>query len=170
PLAMHVGGVGWQGVWPGAFLSAGRWGTCGCRDQCGCTRLHQIELGAHPIVDVSRVTVDGVDLVPDEQYRVDDWHWLVRMNDPDGTNPGWPVCQDLNLPATEVGTWEVEFSWGRMPPRSGVNACAVACPPGRADGDDRPARDARPEPHGDPGGRPVHQVRESEGPSTAILG
>lgn len=128
---------GFAGTWPGAFSSPLGWGLCGCAGACGCSRLNEVELGAYPIVEVSRVTVDGVDLRgPDDespQYRVDEWRKLVRLPDADGTNPGWPFCQDLELPGDAVGAWEVEFRWGRMPPRHCVLAAAtLACELARA--------------------------------------
>lgn len=104
------------------------WGWCGCGgSSCDCGGLYSIELGAYPIVSVDRVMVDGVELDP-SRYRVDDWRTLVRLQDADGSNPGWPRVQQLDLPDTAADTWSVEFTWGRMPPPAGVTAAAVlAC-------------------------------------------
>lgn len=104
------------------------WGVCGCStDRCSCGGLSSVELGYAPIISIDSVTVDGVEL-DEDRYRVDDFVRLVRLADADGSNPGWPRCQDLSLPSTEDGTWEVELTWGRMPPQLGVTAAAVlAC-------------------------------------------
>ena len=51
--------------------------------------------GHYPVLDlgndintVTSVTIDGTAL-SNTLYRVDDHRWLVRLADPDGTNPGW---------------------------------------------------------------------------------
>jgi hypothetical protein len=52
----------------------------------------------------------------------------VRLPDADGVRKGWPCCQDLALPATEPGTFEVAFFYGQEPPKAGKHAAAVlAC-------------------------------------------
>lgn len=116
------------------------WGWCGCGgDPCDCGGLYQLDLGAYPIDSVTEVKVDG-DALDSSLYRVDDWRTLVRLADADGSNPGWPRTQRLDLPDTEEGTWSVTFSWGREPPPAGVTAAAVlacelalACDPENAD-------------------------------------
>ncbi len=117
----------------------GSWGYCGCGDTCGCAPWYGIELGPYPITGVSEVKVDGVVLDP-SRYRVDDWRTLRRLADADGSNPGWPSTQHLDLADTEEGTWSVTFEWGREPPASGVRASAVlacelalSCDPENAD-------------------------------------
>lgn len=102
--------------------------TCGCSDDpCSCRTLHQIDLPNTPVTEVTSVLVDGTALDP-SLYRVDDYRYLVRLPDPDGSNPGWPCCQDLNLPSTEENTFEVTFSYGMEPPAIGVIAAAtLAC-------------------------------------------
>ncbi len=103
------------------------WGWCGCGDGCSCEAPWQIDLGAYPITSVTQVKVDGAVLSP-TLYRVDDWRTLVRLPDADGSNPGWPKSQRLDLPATAEGTWSVAYEWGREPPPMGVRAAAVlAC-------------------------------------------
>lgn len=100
-------------------------GWCGCarRRSCGCSRLSEIRLGGYPITGITAVKVDGDTLDP-SLHRVDDHRWLVRLPDPDGTNPGWPCCQDLALPDTDEGTFSVEYVYGVEPPRGGVRAAA----------------------------------------------
>lgn len=117
-----------------AALSVGAWsdrrwsGICSCnRGQCGCSRLSEVTLGVYPVAAVTKVMVDGVEL-DDSLYRVDDFKYLVRLPDPDGSNPGWPCCQNLNLDATEDGTFEVSVTYGSMPDGAGKRAAAaLAC-------------------------------------------
>lgn len=115
---------GWDPTW--GWAVDGGW----CdhpHSSCGGPGPSQIGLGVYPIVDVVEVVVDGATL-DDSLYRLDDQRWLVRLEDPDGTRPGWPASQDLTLPASAEGTWEVTFTWGVRPPAAGVLAArALAC-------------------------------------------
>lgn len=89
---------------------------------CGCSGLSQVTLGRYPVRDIVEVVVDGAVVSP-SAYRVDDFRWLVRT---DGTS--WPCCQNLRLPSTDDGTWEVTFSYGAEPPPGGVDvAVALGC-------------------------------------------
>jgi hypothetical protein len=45
---------------------------------------------------------------------VDDWHKLIRL---DGGQ--WPICNNLNLADTEVGTWSVTALFGEPVPVMG---------------------------------------------------
>lgn len=100
--------------------------SCDCQSAgvCGCSELEQIELGTTPIISVTEVVVDGA-VVSSSLYRVDDWRWLVRLPNADGTNRGWPGCQRLDLDSTEDETFEVTFTYGRPVPPEGVRAAAV---------------------------------------------
>lgn len=103
---------------------------CGCAGGrvCGCRRPSEITLGGWPVVEVTEVLVDGVTLMADADYRVDDHRFLVRLPDADGNHIGWPCCQDVTLEPTEVDTFEVTFTYGQAPPPSGVLAANVlAC-------------------------------------------
>lgn len=101
--------------------------SCSTADDCGCSYLPKIGLGATPVTDVSQVKVDGTVLSP-SLYRVDDYQYLVRLPDPDGTNPGWPCCQDLSLPDTADDTFSVTFTYGLEVPAAGRLAAGVlAC-------------------------------------------
>lgn len=113
--------------------------SCGCRSDCTCLGSRQIELGVWPLVAVSQVKLDGV-VLDSGRYRVDDYRYLVRLPDADGTNPGWPTAQRLDLGDDQQDTWSVTFSWGLDPPTMGVKAAAVlacelalACDPENAD-------------------------------------
>jgi hypothetical protein len=78
---------------------AGVWTNCGCSGGC----IHNgIEL-PKPVGSVDRVTIDGVDLDPDE-YRIINGNTLIRTDgDP------WPLTQDLTKPDTEEGTWSITY-------------------------------------------------------------
>lgn len=111
------GGTGYGWGWPYPALIGGRWYNmgCGCGDDCSCTAMHQIQL-PYPVADIIEVKVDGVVLVTGA-YRVDDWRQLVRLDGED-----WPLCQDLNLPDTESGTWSVTLTVGEAVPQMGLFA------------------------------------------------
>ena len=87
---------------------------------------------------IASVTIDG-EVVPTEEYRLDQGRWLVRLAGSDGKNPGWPCRQRLDLPSTEEGTFEIVYTFGVDPPPEGklaakTLACqlALACDPGTA--------------------------------------
>jgi hypothetical protein len=98
------------------------WGvhTCGRPPNraCGCGPLSELTLGAYPLREINEVRIDGA-VVDPSTYRIDDDRWLVRI-DPDLI--GWPCCQRLDLPVTELDTFQVTFTWGQAPPRAGVIA------------------------------------------------
>lgn len=109
------------------------WGFCSCNrtTRSGCSSIPEITLGGYPVVSIDHVLIDGDTLDP-SAYRVDDYRWLVRVD-----GDGWPCCQNMELPTTEEGTWEVAFHYGVAPPPEGVAAAAalacqlaLACTPG----------------------------------------
>lgn len=108
----------WALALPAGWI--GGWGSCDCNraERCGCGSLSQVELPG-PVVEVTKVLVDGVELTADVDYRVDDNRWLVRLN-----GERWPCCQNLGLPSTEPGTFEVTENYGLAPPPEGVFAAA----------------------------------------------
>lgn len=118
-----------KGSWdcPGWWDWYAGWGSCGCgasdSSRCGCSNLSQIDLGKYPIVDVGSVWVDGVQLAADD-YRVDDYRYLVRLDDEQ-----WPGCQDLTEASHSMpNTFEVTYTWGRDPGEEGRMAAArLAC-------------------------------------------
>lgn len=94
---------------------------------CRCGGLSEVSLGGYPVTAIDEVLVDGTVLDPSE-YRIDDYRWLVRLPDPEGRSQRWPCCQAAGQPTTEVGTWEVTFTYGTPPPPAGVRAAAdLAC-------------------------------------------
>jgi len=97
---------------------------CSCnRSPCGCGRYSFVDLqDRYPVINVDEVLIDGV-VVDPATYRVDDYHRLVRLN-----GQCWPVCQDLSLPETEVGTFAVEYTAGRQAPlQLQMAAAELAC-------------------------------------------
>jgi hypothetical protein len=105
---------------------------------CGCGCVSQVTLSgtARAIVEVK---VDGAVIAPD-LYRLDEFRYLVRLRDPDGSKQHWPRCQALDLPSTDPGTFEVTYLSGVDPPSSAVSAAAAlscelfkACPSGAGD-------------------------------------
>lgn len=108
----------------GRPLRGSGYGICSCSSPCRCgSNLHQVSLGANPVVGIVQVRIDG-EVLDSSLYRVDEGRWLVRLRDADGSNPGWPSQQILDLPDTEVGTWSVTLVYGAMPPVDGIRAAA----------------------------------------------
>jgi hypothetical protein len=81
---------------------------CAC-DECACRTLSTVILPG-PVDSVLEVTIDGVPLAPSD-YRLVDHRRLVRA---DGAE--WPVCDDLSLPPTEPGTWQITAMFGMPVP------------------------------------------------------
>lgn len=101
--------------------------SCASPRACGCPRPSEILLGAEPLVSIEEVKIDGV-VVDPSLYRIDDYRWLVRLRDPDGSYASWPCCQDVLLPDTDPDTFSVSFTYGRTPPLAGTHAAAIlAC-------------------------------------------
>lgn len=100
---------------------------CTCRGSCSCLGRAQVSLGLSGVIDVVEVRQDGA-VVSDALYRLDDGGRLVRLPDPDGSRPGWPCCQRLDLADTEEGTFAVDLVYGRAVPAAGrMAAAALGC-------------------------------------------
>lgn len=116
--------------YPHPYNYAGQWfnlGCGGCPGSCSCTVLHTVELPM-PVASIVEVKVDGVTLVSGS-YTVYDHRTLIRTD-----GPSWPLCNDLNLPDTEVGTWAITAvvgpevpSLGRMAVGELARELALAC-------------------------------------------
>lgn len=114
--------LGWTEYgYPHPALIGGRWfnlGCATCTSGCSCASVSEALLPG-PVYDVVQVKVDGIVLVTGA-YRVDDNRVLVRL---DGDE--WPVCNDLSLPDTEVGTWSVTLRRGVPVPPLGEVAAGI---------------------------------------------
>jgi hypothetical protein len=123
---------GW-GYYSGGYMSGfgySRWGwiTTNQEELPDGTTIPSIDLGAFPITSVTEVLVNG-SVVDQTTYRVDDFRHLVRVINPSETpddtdNPGWPSQQRMDLPVTEDNTFQVSYTYGILPPRIGIMACA----------------------------------------------
>lgn len=100
--------------------------TLGRGNPCGST-TRGIRLGGSPLVAITEVLLDGAILDPTE-YTIADHDTLVRLRDASETLGVWPCCQDVTLPTTEEGTFQVSYTFGQAPPLGGVRAAAsLAC-------------------------------------------
>lgn len=102
-------------------LISGHWynlscGSCGLTCSCGPETPALVLPG--PVASVTTVTVDGV-VLPASSYQLNG-NELRRI---DGL--GWPVCQDMDAPATEAGTWAVEYLRGTPVPVGGQIAAGL---------------------------------------------
>lgn len=116
-----------DGLWRDEYV-------CGCNAGrgCVCGGADEITLGGYPVIEVTQVVLDtdgdGVgEILDPARYRINDYRYLERLDDADGTNPGWPCCDP---------TFRVSFTYGRTPPPEGVAAAAafgcewaIACQP-----------------------------------------
>lgn len=105
--------AGWMGYLPFSCGSCcSQPGACCCEDG-----TRQLVLPG-PVCDIDSVTIDG-DVLPPESYRLDG-RTLYRT---DGNT--WPTCQNLSLPSTEPGTFQVTYFKGTPVPTGGKVAAGV---------------------------------------------
>ena len=128
PCRDHLAGA-WY-TWPriayGGGLSpaliGGKWYNLGCGScggACMCTDGTRVLRLGGPVVDVIKVLIDGV-ILPDTAWRVDNHSLLVR------TDGGvWPSRQNYELAPTEVGTWQVTYTYGIEVPIGGQVAAGI---------------------------------------------
>lgn len=115
PVAGFSGSTPWFPVnLGGSWLNIG----CGHAGGCSCSLTHEVRLHGSPSV-VTQVKIDG-DVLPETSYRLDPGGRLVRL---DGT--GWPLCQNLDAPDTEEGTWSVSYVPGAPVDRTGAIAAGL---------------------------------------------
>lgn len=106
------------------LTSNGEWincrgGSCGC-NPCNCCDICAIPLPGR-VDSIVEVKLDGVILDPSE-YFVYDYERLVKAVG------CFPSCQDLQLPTTEIGTFEVTYMQGTPLPLAGQAALdKLAC-------------------------------------------
>ncbi len=91
---------------------------CGHSRLCECTGVKSITL---PTVGgaIEEVTING-EVVPPEAYRLDNGTRLVRIDGGD-----WPLCQDMNAPAGEQGSFVVRYYSGAIADRTVLFAVGV---------------------------------------------
>lgn len=93
--------------------------TCGLHlGGCGCTRVSQIRLSTI-VGAITEVKIDGV-VLDESAYRLDAGGWLVRT---DGET--WPLCQHIDAPDTEAGTWSVTYTPGEAVDGLGATAAGL---------------------------------------------
>lgn len=112
---------GWWGsgsVW-NPYILNGQWFNCMCAGVCCCEPRCEVRLMG-PVHSILAVMIDGV-LIPSTSYRVDDDHWLVRID-----GECWPECPDMNGP---VGSgFEVTYVRGEPVPATLLQAAStLAC-------------------------------------------
>lgn len=116
---LPVGGFPWVPV----HLPDGTWTNvaCDCQGGCSCTKICEINI-PYPACSVSEVKIDGV-VVDPATYRIDNFRKLVRVGE-----ECWPICNALNLPDTEIGTWSVTLTYGKeVPEMVTLGAQEMAC-------------------------------------------
>lgn len=82
-----------------------------------------------PVQRINDVIVDGASLggwpPPNPNFTLYDRRRLVRNVGPGTTGGGWPWNQQLQLPPSSPGTWQIDYDWGKPPPQAGKAACIV---------------------------------------------
>jgi hypothetical protein len=117
--------------WPGIRSTVERPIWCGCQrhpSECECGFLSEVVLSRGPVVSVSQVKMYG-DVIDPARYRLDGGNRLVWMRDPNPAHQqrffSWPACQILEFPDTELWTWSVSYTYGRVRPEGGRMAAAT---------------------------------------------
>lgn len=84
-----------------------------------------VRLPGIPIIGVDTVLIDG-QTVPSDNYRILNGEYLAWHGTFAGvqTVRAWPTTQRLDLDTTERGTWEISYSFGRLPGPGGIRAAA----------------------------------------------
>lgn len=94
------------------------------RDTQNSCVIQAVRLADIPVRRVTQVQVDddgdGTLAVLDPSlYRLDDYKRLIRLDNVDGTNPGWPIPWTYDQVHARL---LVTMDYGRPPPPSGVSA------------------------------------------------
>lgn len=106
---------GWGGG-PSWYAPANLW--------CGCSPLSRVRLSGYPVWGIEEVKIGG-QVVSPETYRLDEWEYLSRVRaDSTDAELQWPGCQNMDLPGTEPGTFQVTYLCGVSPPPLGARAAA----------------------------------------------
>lgn len=113
---LNEGGHSWPALVSGKWYNLRR--ACGCSTACETPGALVLP---GPVADVEEILLDGV-VFPPTSWRLDG-ELLFRTD-----GEAWPTCQDLTLPTTEVGTWQVLYARGTPVPHGGQIAAGIlAC-------------------------------------------
>lgn len=112
-LGIPSWGFGWDG-------GDGWWNRLFPESGLALALIDRIDLGGN-VISVDEILVDGEVLDP-ATYGLYGNRTLVRFDDADGLRLFWPCCQRIAAPNTEVGTWQLTYQVGQMPPQSGRDA------------------------------------------------
>lgn len=108
-----------SGTWT-PYLLNGEWHNCMCRGACCCEPRCQVRLMGD-VDSIVEVTIGGI-AVPPSAYRVDDKHWLVRID-----GQCWPDCPEMSAD-TGDNVFVVTYLRGNVVPFALLNAAAtLAC-------------------------------------------
>lgn len=86
----------------------------GCRRHCQCRREILDLTGKYAAASVERVTLAGVDLTPDVDYRLDEWGQLLRLG-----GDTWPRGANVG---DDPRAFEVAWTFGRAIPAGGTRS------------------------------------------------
>ena len=98
-----------------------------------CGGPFEVILPHYPVTEILEVKVrqnhlGDLEVLTEDQYRLDNHSTLVRLQDSDGVYRGWPR-QEVRQNSNGTGTYfEVSYTYGSAPPALGVTAAAdLAC-------------------------------------------
>jgi len=97
---------------------------CDTDDCCSCYPARSIELIGYPVIAITSLTIDGA-VVPANDYELRDESRLCPVRHADGTLLLIRRWQDMTLPVTEVGTYQIAYTWGAAPPPEGATMAAI---------------------------------------------
>lgn len=131
PVRSYQGPLGGNNSFLYGWSGAGAWwpfnGTTNQEELADGTLLPSIDLGVYPLTGITQVLIDGV-VVDPTTYAIHDDRHLVRLGveaaPGSDVNPGWPYSQLMDLPSTQVNTFEVSFTYGVPPPPAGMLGAA----------------------------------------------
>ena len=106
----------WSGrKWAGVCMETVTIGDRDSTNPSNVCRLRRVKLGGYPVTSITSVDIAGDAIAEGVAggYQVDDWRWLTRIDNANGSNDGWPID----------GTLVVTYVYGAMPPPLGRQAC-----------------------------------------------
>lgn len=110
--------------WMIPYIDSGVWRNCTCGGACSCRARCEVPFPG-PVADVVEVRIDGIVLTP-TAYRMDIYKGVPTLVRTDGEC--WPKCQDLNLDADAIGSFNIVYRPGELLPSAGRMAAGMlAC-------------------------------------------